>query len=170
MGAASLLLGAVVVLSGCSAMGANPGAGASASGPVLDPSVPSASASPTETVASAPAPVVTPVATTDPTSPADSRTAVVPFITTADWDAAGSALDVSAIVPTVIEGDGTCTVTLTSGGTTRTATSPGVAASSYTGCQAVEVKDLASGTWQLRVQYSSTKSAGVSAVRSVQVP
>ncbi|WP_375389470.1 hypothetical protein [uncultured Amnibacterium sp.] len=167
-GAAWLVLGVAAVLTGCSALGVTPGPGASASGPVLDPSIPSAT--PTATVASAPAPTITPVATGDPTSPSDTRTAVVPFITTADWDTGAKALDVSAIVPNVIESGGTCTVQLTSGSTTRTETGPGVAASSYTGCQAVAIDGLASGTWQVRVRYSSEKSAGASAVRTVQVP
>lgn len=165
---ATLVVAAVTVLSSCSTPA--PSAGASTSAPsadVIDPSVPSAT--PTETIAAdTPAPTVAPVVTSDPTATTDSRAAVVPYITTADWDASAQAVDVAAIVPGVIESGGTCTVTLTAGSTVRTVTSDGVAASSYTGCEAVVVKDLAAGSWQVRVRYSSSKSAGASAVRTVQ--
>jgi hypothetical protein len=170
IGVATFVVAAVTVLSSCSQSGAAPGdeATTSPSAALSSPAV--VEPTPTETVASdTPAPVVTPVATTAPTSSTDARTAVVPFITTADWDASAKALDVSAIVPGVVEGGGTCTVTLTSGSTTRTATSSGVAAASYTGCEAVAVKDLAAGTWQVQVRYSSAKAAGTSKTRSAQV-
>jgi hypothetical protein len=170
---ATLVVAAVTVLSSCSTSAPSANASTSAaSADVIDPSVPSAtpSATPTETIASdAPAAAATPVATSDPTATTDSRTAVVPYITTADWDSSAQAVDVAAIVPGVVESGGTCTVTLTEGSTVRTLTTDGVAASSYTGCEAVVVKDLAAGSWQVRVRYSSSKSAGASAVRTVQV-
>jgi hypothetical protein len=162
-GVAALVVAAMTTLSSCSQPAGAPAAATSSPSvsDVQDPSVPSAT--PTESIASdTPAPVVTPVATSTPSSTADARGSVVPFITTAAWDASAKAVDVSAIVPGVVEGDGICTVTLTSGGTTRTATSHGVAASSYTGCPAVAVRDLAAGTWQVRVRYSSAKSVGSS--------
>jgi hypothetical protein len=159
IGVATFVVAAVTVLSSCSQSGAAPG----------DEATTSPSIAVTSPAVVAPAPVVTPVATSAPTSSTDARTAVVPFITTADWDASAKALDVSAIVPGVVEGGGTCTVTLTSGSTTRTATSSGVAAASYTGCEAVAVKDLAAGTWQVQVRYSSAKAVGTSKTRSAQV-
>ena len=169
IGAATLVVAAVTALSSCSQQGLTPGDdGTTSVSPTDTPSV--TAPAPTETVASdTPAPVATPVATSAPTSSADARTAVVPFITTADWDASAKALDVSAIVPGVVEGGGTCTITLTSGAATRTATSSGVAAASYTGCEAVAVKDLAAGTWQVQVRYSSAKAVGTSKTRSAQV-
>ena len=168
MGVATFVVAAVTVLSSCSQSGAAPGAGGTTSPSAALSSPAVVEPTPTETVASdTPAPVVT--ATSAPTSSTDARTAVVPFITTADWDASAKALDVSAIVPGVVEGGGTCAVTLTSGSTTRTATSSGVAAASYTGCEAVAVKDLAAGTWQVQVRYSSAKAIGTSKIRSAQV-
>jgi hypothetical protein len=137
---------------------------------VLDPSIPSAS--PTEIVASdTPAPVVTPsdVATSAPSATAAARTAVVPAITTPDATAPVGSLQVAAIVTGITESGGSCIATLTSGSTTRTATSHGVAAGSYTGCPAVTFTAVTAGTWQIRVRYDSTKAAGSSAVRTVQV-
>jgi hypothetical protein len=167
---ATFVVAAATVLSSCSQSGGAPGdEGASTVSPAAS-SPATVAPTPTETVASdTPAPVVTPVATSAPTASSDARTAVVPFITTADWDASAAALDVSAIVPGVVEGGGTCTVTLTNGSTTRTATTGGVAAASYTGCEAVAVKDLAAGTWQVQVRYSSAKAVGTSKTRSAQV-
>lgn len=161
IGAATLLFGAAVVLTGCSALGATAGSGSSATDPVLDPSVPSAT--PTETVASeAPVPTVT------PTQVADGRTAVSPLITTPDTVAAGQPLDVSALITSVIEDGGTCSVTVASGTTEKTATAPGVGASSYTACQSVAIPGLAAGRWQVTVQYSSPTSVGT-AVKTVEV-
>lgn len=182
IGAAVAVVGAVAVLTSCSQAGLTPASPATATGAVVDPSIPSASptevvtpseSTPNESTPTGSTPtegVPTAAAATVPAAaPAEARAAVVPFITTADWDAKAQALDVSAIVPTVREGGGTCTVTLTQGATTRTATSTGVAASTYTGCQAVAVTGLATGTWQVRVRYASDKAVGASAVRTVQV-
>ncbi|GAA2749861.1 hypothetical protein [Amnibacterium kyonggiense] len=172
VGAAALVAAAAVVLTSCSTLGGGPAAAVStASGPVLDPSIPSAT--PTEEVASD-TPLPTPTATVEaptsgPTSSAVPHTAVVPFVTSASWDAKAQALDVSAIVPGVVESNGHCTVTVTSGATTRTKEGDGVAASSYTGCEAVAFTGLAAGTWKVAVRYESAKSAGTSAVGTVQV-
>ncbi|RIX26578.1 hypothetical protein [Amnibacterium setariae] len=166
LGAAALLAAAATTLSACSQPAATPGAAASSpAADVVDPSV--ASPTPTEPVAAdTPLPTATPVATTAPSAsagPVDRRKAVTPFITTADWDAGAKALDVSAIVPGVVESDGTCTVTVSSGATTRTATSRGVGASSYAGCPAVSFAGLAAGTWAVHVRYASDGAAGDSA-------
>jgi hypothetical protein len=171
VGAAVLVAAAATVLTSCSALGASSAAaGENSSGPVLDPSIPSAS--PTEQVASdTPVPVVTPtdVATSTPTASADTRTAVVPAITTPDAEAPAGALQVAAIVTGVTESGGSCVVTLSSGTTVRTETSQGVAAGSYTGCPAVTFASVPAGSWQIRVRYDSTKAVGSSALRTVQV-
>ena len=163
LGAASLVLGAAVVLTSCSALGAAPGSAASPSDTTVATPVDTAVATPEPTAS------VAPVETPTPTAAADGRTAVTPFITTADWDASASALDVSAIITGVVEGDGTCTVTVASDSTSKTATAPGVAAGSYTGCQAVAVTGLTPGAWTVTVKYSSAKSVGTSAAKTAQV-
>jgi hypothetical protein len=167
LGIATLVVASSVTLSSCSQPGVVPGsASSSQAGGTVDPASPSA----TPTVASdTPAPVVTPVATAAPTSSADARRSVVPAITTKDWDATAKALTVSAIVPGVVESGGSCTAAVSSGSTTRTATSTGVGAGSYTGCPAVTFKDLASGSWKVVVRYASTKSAGASASATVDI-
>jgi hypothetical protein len=174
-GAAALVAAAAVALTSCSAFAGGPAQAVSTpTGPVLDPSV--ASATPTDPVATdtpTPTPTASATATDGPTSSTTTgpatRTSVVPFITSADWDRGAKELDVSAIVPDVVESSGTCTVTVTSGSTTRTAKGDGVAASTYTGCEAVSFTGLAAGTWKVTVRYESAKSAGTSAVGTVQV-
>ena len=171
LGVATLVVASVITLSSCSQPGAAPGAATSSpADDIVDPSVPTATATPTETIASdTPAPVATEVATSAPTSSADSRTAVVPAITTPDATMPAGPIDVAAIVTGVVESGGSCIATLSSGSTTRTATSLGVAAGSYTGCPAVTFKSVPAGTWTVRVRYDSTKAAGSSAVRTVEV-
>lgn len=168
-GVATFVVAAAVTLSSCSQAGAEPGGAATSTvSAATDPTA--AVPAPTETVASdTPVPLATPVVTSAPTGGTDTRTVVVPAITTKDWDAAAKALDVSAIVPGVVEGGGTCTVTVSTGSTTRTATSTGVAAGSYTGCPAVAIHDLTAGSWQVRVHYSSADSAGSSTPATVAV-
>lgn len=160
------------MLTSCSQLGATAGSTASSTTDVSDPSIPSSTTS--QVVAASPtADVPTDVATDAPvptvSSTTDAKKAVVPFITSAAWDSAKQVLDVSAIVPGVVESTGTCSVTIAMGGTDHTASSTGVGASSYTGCQAVQFSGLASGDWQVRVRYSSATSAGTSAVRTVQI-
>jgi hypothetical protein len=169
VGVATIAVAAVTALSSCSQTGGAPGdAATSTVSAAPDPTT--AAPTPTETIASdTPAPIATPVVTSAPTSGTDPRTVVVPAITSKDWDAAAKALDVSAIVTGVVEGGGTCTFTVASGSTVRTATSTGVAAGSYTGCPQVAIRDLAAGSWQVRVRYSSAKSVGSSTSATVTV-
>lgn len=166
---------AVALLTSCAQLGGAAGAGGESTPPPTASSPAAASSAPAATPsASASAPSATPVpAATDPapsplpTSSADGRAAVVPFVTAAS--ASGTALDVGAIVPSVIESDGRCTATATSGDITRTATGAGIGASSYTGCEAMRITDVTPGTWQVHVRYDSATASGVSAVRSVTV-
>lgn len=166
IGAATLVLGAAVALTSCSALGATPGSGASPTDAVVETPVATATATPPATAE--PVASETPIAVPTPTQAADGRTAVVPLITTPDRVDAGQPLDVSALITGVIESDGTCSVVVSSGATEQRATTPGVAASSYTACQAVTMKGLASGSWRISVKYSSAESAGT-AVKTVVV-
>ncbi|MBW4041064.1 MAG: hypothetical protein HIU86_02905 [Acidobacteria bacterium] len=172
MWGAALVAAAATVLTSCSAAGMTPGSAvSSAAGPVQDPSIPSAA--PTASVAApdTPAPAVPSAVTVAPTATAsaDARTAVVPAITTPGATAAAGSLRVAAIVTGIVESGGSCVATLTSGSATRTAVSHGVAAGSYTGCEAVTFSNVTAGSWQVRVRYESSKAVGSSAAHVVQV-
>ena len=95
----------------------------------------------------------------------------MPFITSATWDEKSGMLDVSAIVPEIVESSGTCTLTAVQGEGTAKVTGKGAAAAAYTGCSqlAIARADLGPGTWSVRVSYSSDESAGTSAARTVTV-
>lgn len=141
----------------------------------MDPSVPSGTPTPTDAVSS-PTPSATPsdaASATPSATPVSAKKRVVPFITSAEWDPKAKALDVSGIVPSVLEKTGTCTVTVSPGSgdssQVKTKSSAAVAASSYTGCETVTFTGLASGTWTVRITYSSPTSAGESAARAVTV-
>lgn len=160
-------LAAATLLTSCAGLSGGAGAVAPSATAVAPPSA-SASAS------AEPSAAATPEGSTAPT-PAATETAgkqqVVPFITSATWDAKAGALDVGAIVPVVVERAGTCTLTATRDGASLTVSGDAVATASYTGCPQLVLKDagLTAGSWSVTVSYDSDDSAGVSAARTVTV-
>lgn len=168
-----------VALTSCSLIGVAPGPVATSSPlptEVIDPSMPSETPSPSATEVPVPSPTATPSVSAGPTStpttaPVSTKKKVTPFVTLADWDASSAELDVSALVPNVVESGGTCTATATKGGVVRTAAAPAAPVSSYVGCNPLVIHGsaLTAGTWTVRVGYSSGTSAGVSAAKTVTV-
>lgn len=159
-------LAAATLLTSCS--GLLGGAGAAApSATAVEP--PSASASAAPSAAATPADSPAPTATA--TEAASGKERVVPFITSATWDAKAGALDVGAIVPVVVERAGTCTLTATRGDASLTVSGDAVATASYTGCPQLVLKDagLTAGSWSVAVSYDSDDSAGTSVARTVTV-
>ncbi|WP_456789391.1 hypothetical protein [Cellulomonas sp. P5_C5] len=117
----------------------------------------------------------TPPASQEPTAGApapDDLTQVAVTISYAGWVADGARVEVGAYVDGVIEGTGTCTLTLTRSGRSVSATVPGTADASSTSCGAVAVdgSQLSSGTWSAVVDYGSPTSVGSSAPTEVVVP
>lgn len=87
-------------------------------------------------------------------------------------DIIDGSLEVRAFTPSVVEGDGTCTVTAIKGASTVTGTSKAFIDSTTSQCQPIKipVSSLSSGTWQVSVDYSSSKSFGKSEIIEVRVP
>lgn len=176
-GVATVSVAAVVALSSCSLLQVAPspnGSPTPAVTDVLDPSMPSSgSPSPSPTASPAPDPTATPthspVPTAVPVPP--GKKAVTPFITGALWDRSSGVLDVEAYVPSLVEVDGTCTVTATRAGHTATATATASPGAKDTECNPIDLTadQLSSGTWTITVSYVSKRSAGVSAPRTVTV-
>ncbi|TYP89870.1 hypothetical protein [Blastococcus xanthinilyticus] len=83
----------------------------------------------------------------------------------------GSAVEAAGFVD-VREDGGTCTLTLTRDGTTRTSELPATPDASTTACGglAVPLSDLASGTWEAVLSYESADSAGRAPAVDVDVP
>jgi hypothetical protein len=139
---------------------------------VLDPSVPSEAPTPSSTLTPVPIPTWSPEPTpTLTTLPGSTKKAVTPFVTLAAWDQDAAELQVGAIVPNLVESGGTCTVTVSKGATTRTASAPAAGVSSYTGCNPMTIPGsaLSAGTWTVQVTYTSRTATGTSAAKTVAV-
>lgn len=163
-------LAAATLLTSCA--GLTGGAGAVAPSATA---VASSSASASASASAGPSATATPEGSATPSAAATEAAAtkeqVVPFITSATWDAKAGALDVGAIVPVVVERAGTCTLTAQRDGAALTVSGDAVATASYTGCPQLVLKDagLTSGAWSVTVSYDSDDSAGTSAARTVTV-
>jgi hypothetical protein len=93
-------------------------------------------------------------------------------ITIHDWNTKLGQAEVDAFVPGVVISGGTCTLTMTNGATSRTATHPAVTTPSSTSCGLMSIPhaQLSAGTWQAVVRFHSTDAAGRSDAVSIQVP
>lgn len=93
-------------------------------------------------------------------------------VTYSDWNADTSAVEAGAFVPGVVESGGTCTLTLTQGGSTVTATAPGDPEASQTTCGALSIpgSEVFSGMWRAVVSYESDTSQATSDGAEVAVP
>jgi hypothetical protein len=176
-GAVAVSIAAAVTLTSCSLLQVAPSPVATSSpSEVIDPSIPAPSPTPTPTGSATPEPSATPIGSPTPTAtpttiPGSTKHAVTPFVTLADWDASAHELDVSALVPNLVESGGTCTATVSKGGVTRTASAPAAAVSTYVGCNPMTIPGsaLSAGTWSVRVTYSSRTAAGTSAAKTAEV-
>lgn len=149
-----------------------------------DTTTASSTASPsasTSTTAAAPGEYGQPV---DPSAPnptdvaTDTAVTVTPgsaatlVVTYSGWNTDTSAVEVGGFVPGISESGGSCTLTLTKGGETATATAPVDAEPSQTTCGALAVpgSELAPGTWSAVVTFDSSGSHAESAAVEVAVP
>lgn len=175
-GVVAVSVAAVVALSSCSLLQVAPSPVATSSpqqSAVIDPSIPTPTPS---AVTPTPEPSATPFGSPTPSPtptfvPGSTKRAVSPFVTLADWDSSSSELDVSAIVPNLVESGGTCIATATKDGVVRSASAPAVAVSTYVGCNPMTIggSALSAGTWTVHVTYSSPTATGVSAAKTVEV-
>ncbi|WP_375399767.1 hypothetical protein [uncultured Amnibacterium sp.] len=175
--AVALLGGALLAtVAGCSIGSAPQPTPAPTGTTVVDPTTPSDAPSAAPSVSASassavPSDAATPVSSASSTPIAKPVRAVQPFITSADWDAAAATLQVGAVVPGVVEQGGTCTVTATSGGVSRTVTAQASATAQATGCEPLRIpgSQLSAGRWKVVVVYASARSGGTSAPRTVTV-
>lgn len=107
------------------------------------------------------------------TSATGSATKTVPVqITINDWNTKSDRAEVDAFVPGVVISGGTCTLTLSQGSTSRTATHPAVTTPSSTSCGLMSIPhaQLAAGTWRAVVRFHAPNAAGRSDAVTIQVP
>ena len=107
---------------------------------------------------------------TDP--PVVATAAAVPVkVTFYGWQADERQVLVGGYVAGIVEDGGTCTLTLTQGGTTVTEQVQATADASSTACGAITVSGdrLAGGTWQAVLSYASGSHAGAAPAVPVEV-
>lgn len=121
----------------------------------------------------------TPVDTEPPTSVAvdppvtpDPGADVAVQISYSGWNAATMTVEVDGYVADVAESGGTCTLTLTQGATSVTATVPADREPSVTSCSGARIPrtQLSPGTWTAVLSYDSAGSHGDSSPARVAVP
>ncbi len=134
---------------------------------------PSAASGSPETYGSTPetsVPAPTSVATDPEPSPSPAGAGSV-RITYADWNPQARVVEAGGIVPDVVEADGTCTLTLTKGDESATATVQALPDARSTNCGGLVIADsLSAGTWSAVISYRSTRTEASSEPAQVQIP
>ena len=104
-------------------------------------------------------------------SPSATLSAATVIITYASWAPETSAVEVGAYAA-VVEGAGSCTLTLRQGEVVRSQTLDALEDVSTTSCGGflIPTSDLSTGTWSAVVSYTSAQSAGQSDPVEVTVP
>jgi hypothetical protein len=94
------------------------------------------------------------------------------LLTYSGWNASAAQVEVDGYVPGVAEDGGTCTLTLTKGGASVTASVPGTENVADTDCggAAVPGSKLSQGSWTAVLNYDSATTHGASSPVEVQVP
>ncbi|MBO9555488.1 hypothetical protein [Cellulomonas sp.] len=175
---AAWLLPALVLLGACTPQpGGAPGATTSprTATPTASPTLTTTPPSPDATAPSTPQQSAPPGAQPAPGAtsapPADPRKRTTLVVTFGAWNSASGAVEVSGYVP-LVEGDGTCTLTLTQGASTVTARSTAYPDASSTSCDLLSVPraSLGPGSWQASVDYASSTSLATSTPLIIEVP
>lgn len=110
-----------------------------------------------------------PIATPTPTGDQERATVNVSLTR---YGTEGGSFVAAAVIAGVVESTGTCTMTLTSGATTLTASGAGAPSATTTDCAAglaIPLSSLSSGTWTLVISYDSAGFAGSSSPEQVTI-
>lgn len=108
-----------------------------------------------------------------PVSPVTSRPSVVSVqVTRAGWDPVLGGIVAVGVIPNILEGGGTCSVSATREGTTVSETVAGEPDAASTVCRETRIgaERLAPGEWKVVIQYISPTSTGESEEVVVVVP
>ena len=110
--------------------------------------------------------------TETPNKPSSDKKKISVGIAFAGYDADEDAVDIRAFTPDVIEGDGTCTATLTKDTAIVTKTSKAFVDSSSSQCRPILIPASEfeeKGLWSLTVTYASTGYTGASGEMNIKV-
>lgn len=133
----------------------------------IGPTSPAAAESATPRTPATPQPGAATPEPAPTTSPPGTATVQVTY---ARWSPEGTRAEVGAILPGLVEDDGTCTLTLTQGDARVSATSAGAASASSTSCSEMDLPGLSPGTWTGSVRYDSPTTTATSAILTIEVP
>lgn len=102
----------------------------------------------------------------------DAAKTVPVHITIGSWNAQSGEAQVDAFVPGHVIHGGTCTLTMTQGGTSRTAQHPAVTTPTATSCGLISIprSELAAGTWSAVVRFAAPTASGESDPTNIEVP
>lgn len=109
----------------------------------------------------------------DAQTPAAPSETLVPQLTFVGAGVEDGSIEVSGVVPGVVEDDGTCVFRFTSGSRTAVETTThGIADASSTSCgtAVLQPERLAAGTWDVTLTYRGAAGSGTSVATSVAVP
>jgi hypothetical protein len=170
--------GCVAGLTGCTSSG-HP-AFSSTPPTTSSPTVTASSPSPSPSSSDAPStssesePATTSAAPASPTTTAPGSSAAVASIvlTYAGWNPTAQDAEVAAYVQALQPTGGTCTLTMTHSGTTRTQSKAATPDVSTTQCGTIAIpgSQLSSGQWTATVSYSSASATGTSTPVTIEVP
>jgi hypothetical protein len=154
----------LLALAGCTSVGPRD---AQAHEPTHSDAVPGVYGSPADPSRVEP----TEVATDAPVTVSPGRTASI-FITQHGWNSSSGQVEISGYLAGLYETEGTCTVTLTAGSRSVSASTPATPDATSTSCGGLAVpgSKLSSGTWSAVVTYESATSRGTSEPVQVDVP
>jgi hypothetical protein len=161
---AGLMVAATVALAACTSSGADSDAARISAAATAPPGTYGSPVDPS-------LPMPSDVATDTPVSVGPAKDGRL-LVTYSGWNSQAGAVEVGSYLPTVVEEDGTCTLTLTRGATSVAASVPGTPNVTSTSCGGLSVpgSEVSSGTWVAVVTYESPTSNGSSDAIEVQVP
>ena len=109
---------------------------------------------------------------TSPAPTSGARREATVQITYSGWNPGSSVVEIGGFVPQLVEEGGSCTLTLTQGAASASASREATPDVSTTACGELTVPgdQLAPGTWSAVLSYESDRSSGASEPVEVQIP
>lgn len=106
-----------------------------------------------------------------PETPTENKAKVYPIISTWTQDRDSKNLFINGFVPSIVEADGICQLTLQKDGQAKTQSKDARPDAQTTTCGVLEIaySDLSKGTWDATLTYSSSLSSGTSETVRIEV-
>jgi len=174
-GVAVLGLVAVLLTRSAADEDTEPSSASGADGVPVASAAPTPASTPTASPSASPSPSPDPTPSAEPsrgqTAAPDTRASTSVSVVTAAWSPERAAIEVSGLVD-VVEAGGTCTLVVSLGSASATATSAAEPDATSTSCGTLAVAraDLAPGRWSAVLRYDSPTTTGTAAPVTIEVP